>query len=116
MSDPAKKTKQNKTPISLNKWVGYKGEKMVQATLDKLEQTGHDTKSIKNLEFKLLSPETYKMLGEAVQDAMLDHHGPSAKGYAVPVDLLLDLPDNSRLKVNYDPKTKGFSLVFGMRF
>lgn len=116
MSDPAKKAKQNKTPISLNKWVGYKGEKMVQATLDKLEQGRHDLNSIKDLEFKLISPETYKMLGDAVQDAMIDRYGPSAKGYSVPVDLLLNLPDNSRLKVNFDPNTQGFSLVFGMRF
>lgn len=115
MGDPVKK-KQTKTPISLNKWVGYKGEKMVQATLDKLEQGKHDLSAIKDLEFKLVSPETYKLLGNAAQDAMLDRFGPSAKGYSVPVDLLLDLSDNSRLKVNYDPKTQGFSLVFGMRF
>ncbi len=116
MSDPVKKTKQNKTPISLNKYVGDKGEKKVQATMDKLEQNGHSTTSIKSLTLKLQSPETYKMLSEAAQDAMLDRYGPSAKGYAIPVDLLLDLPDNSRLKVNYDPKTEDFSLVFGMRF
>ena len=77
----------------------------------------NDVSAVTAGDLRNVSPESYKMLLNVVSDAVQDAGSDLRNGgRSLPIEMFLDLPDNSRLRLWYNPKTKQTDIQFGVRF
>ena len=111
---------QGDTPVkakSLNQKVETKVKNAVTQGKLKLDKVVDDISKASNGDLKKVSPDGHKVLMDFVSDAVFDEmNSDKPPGISVPIEFMLDLPDQSRLRLWYDPKTKQTDLRFGVRF
>lgn len=102
---------------SLNERVATTVKNKVQLGKLKLEKVVDDISSASQGDLKRVSPDGYKLLYDFLSDAVSDELDPNtAPGVSVPIEFFLDLPDQSRLRLRYDPKSKATEMKFGVKF
>ena len=103
--------------VSITEKVDAKVKNMAFQAKQKVKQLGKDGQRISRGEFKKVSPNTHNMFYSFVKDYLADHYGANPpQGYEIPIELMLDLPDKTRVRLHVDPKTRSFQVQFGRQW
>jgi len=114
---PAAKHESVEVLEQIDTWIKNRAYSLKLSVGNTVDQKMSDGRYLSQGDLKKISRDTYQLLFDTANDYLADKYDPNVPdGIDVPVHLMFDLPDNSKVRMKFDPSRKSWWFQIGAQF